>query len=361
VPPSKLCRMRDNLLSGAIGIALCLNLAACNLAKTSQPTALPSSSITYMPLETATITPLPSPTTPPPVVILFAPAGVNAAQVGVLQPVVAELAAQDGLGFETRNLLADSDVTAEVRLVIVLPPDPGLANLATGHPATQFLAINIPGLQPSQNLNILGMQGDHPDQLGFAAGYLAAVITKDWRVGVISLGDAAGGRAARLAFNNGVVFYCGLCRPVYPPFYQYPLFAELPSGASIADQQAAADVMIKNAVKTVYVFPGAGDNTLLAYLAQAGINLIGGNTPPADVQGQWVATVHPDWIGAIRQIWPKLIRSQGGISQDASITLADINPNFLSPGRQRLVEQTLADLSAGFIDTGVNPLTGEVK
>jgi hypothetical protein len=37
------------------------------------------------------------------------------------------------------------------------------------------------------------------------------------------------------------------------------------------------------------------------------------------------------------------------------------NPDLLSPGRQQLVETMLADLLAGFIDTGVDPQTGESR
>jgi hypothetical protein len=39
--------------------------------------------------------------------------------------------------------------------------------------------------------------------------------------------------------------------------------------------------------------------------------------------------------------------------------LEDANPALFSPGRQQLVEETLSEMLAGRIDTGVDPQTGE--
>jgi hypothetical protein len=43
------------------------------------------------------------------------------------------------------------------------------------------------------------------------------------------------------------------------------------------------------------------------------------------------------------------------------LTLLDVNPALFSPGKQRLAQETLDDLLAGFIDTGVDPVTGESR
>jgi hypothetical protein len=44
-----------------------------------------------------------------------------------------------------------------------------------------------------------------------------------------------------------------------------------------------------------------------------------------------------------------------------SVGLGNVNPDLVSPGRQQLVEAMLADLRVGFIDTGVDPQTGESR
>ncbi len=140
--------------------------------------------------------------------------------------------------------------------MVALPPDPGIANLAAANPQAQFLAVGIPGVTVTSNLSQIGSDGERPDQQGFLAGYLAAVITPDWRVGVISQSDSPAGKAAQNGFTNGVIFYCGLCRPSYPPFIQYPILVDLAAGT---DPQAAVDSLVSNAVKTVYVSPAVED------------------------------------------------------------------------------------------------------
>ena len=338
-----------------------LALAACR-ATTPGPITDPEA-LTPSPPATqpATDIPTPSPTVQPAQVILLAPAGSDPGDMLALQNVLGELAAQDGLEFETRTDLAAPEFGSGVRLVVAMPPDPGIANLATANPQIQFLAVGIPGVQAAANLSAIGSEGERPDQQGFLAGFLAAVITKDWRTGVISRGDTVEGKSARLGFTNGVIFYCGLCRPAYPPFVQYPQYVELTAGASQAEQQAAADILIQNAVKTVYVFPGTGDETLLEYLAQAGVNLIGSGTALERLRSNWVASIRVDEAGAIRQIWPLLMSGEQGIQLSAPLVLTDQNPALFSTGRQHLVEKMLNDLLAGFIDSGVNLQTGEPR
>ena len=246
-------------------------------------------------------------------------------------------------------------------MVVSLPPDPGLANLAAAAPHTQFVAVGMPGVQPAKNLFVVGAQGARPDRQGFLAGDIAASITPDWRIGVINREDTGAGKAARQGFFNGATYYCGLCRSAYPPFYPYPLYVELPAQASQAEQQAAADYMIDHAAKTVYVYPGAGDEALLEYLAQKGVNLIGGANPPQAAESLWVASIQPDLLKAVRDLWPRLLKGEPGASVDVPLAITNANPALFSPGRQRLAQTTLDDLLAGFIDTGVDPQTGELR
>ena len=123
------------------------------------------------------------------------------------------------------------------------------------------------------------VKGDHPDQQGFIAGVIAAMLSNDWRVGVISLSDTVEGHAARTGFLNGVVYFCGLCRPAHPPFYEYPLVYELPSTATSAEWQEAANYMVDHDVLAVYVFPQAGDESMLSILAAGKINIISSGEP----------------------------------------------------------------------------------
>jgi hypothetical protein len=337
-----------------------LGAAACNseTQKTATQT-VPVETVALLPADTPT--PAPSPTALQPLVILYAPPGSDDLLVNDLGSELSELAAQDGLRFDTRSQMLGSDFEEDLRLVVVLPPDPGVLNLTQTYPQVQFLAIGISDLEAGGNLSVIGTGGDRPDQQGFLAGYLATVVTPDWRVGIISQGDTASGMAARNGFVNGVIFFCGLCRPVFPPFHQYPSFYDLPGGASQEEQQVAADFLIGQSVKTVYVFPGMADPFLMEYLAQAGVNLIGAEDPPAVVQNNWIASVQTDLLSSVNEVWPRLMKGETGISQELPLIIANHNEDLFSPGRQRHVEKILSDLMDGFIDTAVDPLTGEAR
>jgi hypothetical protein len=349
------------LVSLAFGVGLLACKPAPPVGETAvAPTRIEATS-TGLPAPTDIPTLAPTATTPPAKALLVAPPGSNPSDVDALQTLVSGLAIQDGLQFELLEGIGPADMEADVRLAVVLPPDPGVQSLAQDYPETQFLALGIPGLQPARNLSLIGSGGERPDQQGFLAGYLAAVITQDWRVGVISLADTPAGRAVRQGFINGVIFYCGLCRPAYPPFLQYPVTVDLPPGASQEEQQAAADILISNAVQTVYIFPSAGGQPLLEYLAQAGVNIIGGSSPPDGMREWWVASVSVDTLAAVEQIWPSLMSAEGGISLEAPLALTDQNEELFSAGRQRLVEKLRDELLSGYIDTGVDPQTGEPR
>jgi len=337
-----------------------LSLPACRSSKLAAtplvtatlapPATLPAATET----DVATSTPAPSSAQ----VVLIAPPGADAAETAALQETLAELAAQDGLSFETVTDLVDVQFDPGTRLVVALPPDPGIASLAAANPQVQFLGVGFPELQVAPNLSVIGSDGERLDQQGFLAGYLAAVISQDWRVGMISQPDTPAGKAARNGFSNGVIFYCGLCRPAYPPFIQYPVFVDVPVGM---DQQAIVDSLAGNAVKTVYVSPGAADTSLLEALAQAGMQIIGADTPPPQAASQWVASILVDEMSAVRQIWPRLLAGEGGFNLPIPMALSERNPALFSQGRQRLVDKMLTDLLAGYVDTGVDPQTGEMR
>ena len=77
--------------------------------------------------------------------------------------------------------------------------------------------------------------------------------------------------------------------------------------------------------------------------------LIGGQSPPDELRSRWAATIRLDYLAPLEQIWPQVVSGQGDHIVDTPVVIQDINEEFYSPGRQRLVEQTLRDLEAGWI------------
>ena len=202
----------------------------------------------------------------------------------------------------------------------------------------------------------LGTQ--RPDQMGFLAGTIAAEITPDWRVGILTAVGSGEGEAMRQGFVNGVFYFCGLCRPLYPPFPNtgYPITLQIPAGGNAADQQAAINQLRSWQVGTVFVDPAIADDALLDQLAEAGINFILAGPPPQQNRLNWVASLgFGDSLQAVAAGWSAILAGESGGSLALPLGLAETNPDLLSPGRQRLAEEMLNDLNAGLIDTGVDP------
>ncbi len=346
-------------------VILGLFLVACSGEQPlPSPTATLQSPVAAEPSHTPSPTDTPTLEPAEPTVILYTASGSDTQLADSLQTLLAVLSEDAGLQFEVAEQLSAQDLDEAVRLVVLLAPDPGIESLAASAPETQFLAVGIPGVEPGENVSTISTSAGSPDQLAFAAGYLAATITEDWRTGVVGGGDTPAGKAAETGFTNGVTFLCGLCRPVVPPFPipGYPLTFQLPPSSSQEERQTALSYFQEWQVGTVYVAPEAAEPALLEELAGAGISIIGTSAPPNSLSSSWAAAVgSSDPVAAVEQMWESLLNGQGGQSVILPLALQHVNPQLVSPGRQRLVEEMLAELRAGYIDTGVDPATGESR
>ena len=361
---------RDLYRWWAVILILSLGLASCRASSPTatvdgpQPGLTPSAQsavATSTAPQDAPPTTTPTPTPQPALAVLLAPPGSDSALAERMFKILQPNLEQAGLRWELRPALDAAGLDADLRLVVVLPPDPGLAALAAAAPQAQFLAVGIPGLQPAANISLVGSQGARPDQQGFIAGVIAAAITPDWRVGVLGPGDSPAARAARQGFLNGAIYFCGLCLPYHGPTVDYPVFLDLPAGAGPAEIQAAVQGLKDLAVQTVYIVPGSLGSDLTGALAQAGVNVLGAGTPPPELAQQWVASVDSDPLPAILDLLPALLAGQGEQSLEMSLSMTNANQDLFSQGRQERVQEILADLLAGFIDTGVDPASGEPR
>ena len=308
-----------------------------------------------MPTETAAPTASPTPETP--LVILLAPTGADPALVEPLQAYLDDQAIKAGMRFQVRPELSPQEME-DVSIVVALPPANNLGELASASPQTSFLAVNFTELAPAANLSVINLGSQRPDQVGFLAGYTAAEITTDWRAGILTAAGSAEGEAMRQGFINGVFYFCGLCRPVYPPFPMtgYPITLQIPTGGGAADQQAAINQLRTWQVGTVFIDPAVADDALLDQLAQAGIHFILATPPPQQNRSSWVASLgFGDSMQAVAERWSALLEGESEASSSLPLGFTETNPDLISPGRQRLAEEMLEDLHAGFIDTGVDP------
>jgi hypothetical protein len=329
----------------------CLLLSACGGRTTPTPVA-------------ATLTPTPNPSASPtasiPLTILVLPADMSQNEKDSYQTLVYDLAQANGMRWQVLNSLTPADlalVGPALKVVVALPPDPGLAALAAATPGVQFLAIGIPDLPAAPNISTIGASGVPVDQQAFLAGYIAGLVAPEWKVGILSQKDTPGGDAAVIAFGNGFTFYCGSCRnPLFPqPSGIYPVIVRIPTDAKPGEYTAYADLLLHEVVKVSYVYPEVATPELLSYMAQSNFLLIGQSLPGEDVRSHWIASIQPDTVAAIKNIFPDLVAGQGGKVIPTPLFLSDVNPDLLSEGKQRLVQEVLDGLQNGTIGTGVTP------
>ncbi|MGA7195431.1 MAG: hypothetical protein WBW94_17575 [Anaerolineales bacterium] len=312
------------------------------------------------PTQTSTPRPVQTPTAVVPLVILILPSNMDKTTSDLYQKTVYDLTQQSGMHFQVRNTLTPNDLPAGLKVVIALPPDPGIAALAAAAPHAQFLAVDIPDIKAGGNVSVLAANSS-VDVPAFLAGYTAAMITNDYQIGMLLPQNNPDAEKALVAFRNGMIFYCGLCRPfAYPNFcitnslsYCYPQAVEIPSSEDPSRYGGYANSLINTYdVGTMYVYPDIAVKSLMDYLGTTGVDIIGLSTPSPEPSG-WVMTIRADEIKAIQNAWPDLVAGKGGASVPAPLGIWDINSSNLSVGRQRLVQQTLDELTAGQIATGV--------
>lgn len=329
--------MRFRLFILLILIAL---LSACS-AET--PTAAPSA----VPSATAAVPTL-TPTPTIPLAVLVLPAELEPETSNLYQKTVYDLTQASGMRFQVRNHLTTADLEPGLKIVIVLFEDPGLAALAPAAPQVQFLAIGIPGITPGGNVSVLG-DTSQAEVVGFLAGYTAAMLTDDYRIGMLMPKDNNDAIRMFNSYANGMRYYCGLCRPYFFLPWSFPQYLEIPADEDPNNYDAYADILIlQRKAGTLLIHPAIQTQDLVDYIGTTGVYMIGTVTPQQRPAG-WVMTIQPDTVKAIQTAWSQLLAGQGGVTVQAPLGLSDVDPSLLSPGKLRLVQQTLDDLQAGLI------------
>ena len=310
----------------------------------STPEATPTAIPTDTAIPTATFTATPS----TPLAILVMPADLDPAQYELYQSTVYDLAQQSGFRFQVRNSLSEGDLESTLRVVIALPPDPGIAALAAAAPQAQFLAINIPGLTAGGNISVLA-NDIQTDIVAFIAGYIGALITEDYRIGMIYPDENADALSALDAYTNGKAYACGICQRYYYLPYDFPQSIPIPTTEPPENYGGYAVYLIQQReVDFIYVYPAIATPELLAYIGSSGAVQVG-SSPQGGLPLYWAASITPDTIGAIQVAWAGVVAGQGGQAVQSPLKITDVDPNLLSPAKQAEAEQVLTELLAGRI------------
>ncbi len=303
-----------------------------------------------------THTPSDTPTPLAPVGVLLTPPGSDQGLIDDLNPIIGGYIRELGLRFQVlSNLTQDDFQHDDYQVVVVLAPFPELQTLAEFATNTKFLAVGFNELETRDNLSILRSGGGDYDVQGFVAGYIAAMITDDWRVGALSVQENPDALAARNGFRTGVKYYCGLCNPKYAPTginYQYPKYIDLPVDATDLQISANVDFLVDRAVNTFYIVPGVGTPQIYRMLVAYQKNIIGtGSDFKEEYQDHWVVSLEYDLVAALEEFWPLFIEAESGFEHIPPLLLTDINYDLLSEGKVMMVEKILEEVGSGYIKT----------
>ena len=325
------------------GLLLSLIFSACNgTLPTGQTPAAATTESSLV--ETATDQPAATETSRPEKVMLMT-AGMDEVTQNNLSTTLADLGSKNGLLYEEQADFQAAEIGADWQVVVLYASDATLPEALAATPETQFIVYSDRDLTPSSNINVIRLRRD---KQAFLAGYLSTLITSDWRTAGLFAPDGSGDTEEQ-AFINGGQYFCGICNPYYAPLVRFPLSARISGNADPSVWQGEMDTLLGNIIYTVYVSPGAESPVLLDTLAQKDLILVGSGNPPDALRNRWAASVMLDVAAPLEEIWPDVLAGQGGVSLETPVMLANINEEFLTPGKQRLVDNVLEELDSGWI------------
>lgn len=268
-----------------------------------------------------------------------------------------QTASQNGMVLRRVESDLESAMSAETRLVFVSQGLGSLSSISSAYPEVGFILLADDENEARDNVFIIEGDELRKDELGFVAGYIAALITPDYRVGAITSSENGPENAAKEGFLSGVEFYCGLCRPTYPPYYEYPQ-SEVAPLSEPDSAPGALETLQEEAVSTVYLSPDLNNETVYSALAGTGVKLIGHERPVDDTGVNWVASIRPDLEAGVGEAIAAWLDGTPGAVIESPVGLFDIDESVLSPGKVEHIEELIFDLASGRVDTATDPLTG---
>lgn len=271
-----------------------------------------------------------------------------------VQTALETLALESNLTLIVQEVLSSETIPMGTKILVGVGAAPDMTALAAVNPAVQFVAIDQPSAIPGANLSVIGDPIRDEQYQSFMAGYLAALISTDFKVAGLLASDAATTTEAVNAFVIGARFFCGLCNPKFPPYSSFPNWETLPVASGSSAYQPVVDAWVNMGVEVVYVHQPLVTSDLLGYLAGSGVKVVGGASPDVP-RMNWVGTVVSNPVTALINFWPQLVIGQGGMSAPASVSLRDTDSGLLSEGRKLVFEEMLTDLESGIISPEFTP------
>lgn len=256
--------------------------------------------------------------------------------------------------------IIEEALTSNIKVVVSTSPADDLPVIAARHPDIQFVAVDHPGFSPSENLSLIGSQDTLDQQQSFMAGYLSALISDDYKVAALIPSDVEDSATLTEVFVNGARFYCGACRPFYPPYNSFPQYETLPLNASSADFEATIDPLMAKEVEVLFVDGRLASTELFTYLNNWDVMFVSDSSLYFHewmqlVRNDWAGTVRPDIESALEEIFPLLLEGKGNHEVPVKMVVTSMEEGFISEGRLQLFNEVAEDLQNGLISPETLP------
>jgi hypothetical protein len=202
-------------------------------------------------------------------------------------------------------------------------------------------------IEPGLRLSTVGEPGGRHDQAGFLAGVMVGLAGQT--AGWVGLVEGTGGPREpvyRAGFEAGLRYGCPKCQQVISPA-----------------SEATADAFRGQGVEVIFVIPGPAAAEAAAQLVEGSLWLVWVGelpTPELKVAGQVVFEAD----GLIQQALDALQVAEAGAAwpysiENGGIRLGGVDPEAISPGRQRLLQEAYDAVAAGQLDIGIDPVSGQ--
>lgn len=341
-------------MTGFLSVLLIAGLIACKPGETIATDVIEETTTVPELTQDATDTPTTTPLLEEPAVLLIVSGSADPYAAAQVQMALETLAPESELALVIRESLAEELITPNIRVVVGVGEGVDLTQTAANNPETVFVGIDQPGVSPTENLSVIGDPSVDLQQQTFMAGYLAALMTSDYKVAVLAPSDSDDTDKIINTFVIGARFFCGNCQPKHPPYHAFPQWEMIASGDAADGYQHAIDSLLAKGVEVIYVHHTVASRELLTALEDAGVKVIGDQSPDFP-RSNWAGTVTLDPSAALITLWPDLLSGSAGVQVPGAVALTDRDLGLVSDGRYRLFAEMVADLQSGLVLTEFVP------
>jgi len=342
-----------SLLIIIASIVLVFVIAACEPSSVLE-TIDPEEMNTESPSEVETeIPPTLTPTQSVQKVILISEQGVDEFTLLQVQMALETLTTEAGYALEIQDE-ASLEAMTGVLLVVSIGGDIDVDNLAQRYPEVPFVVVDNPNAVPASNVYVIGDPIVDQQNRAFMAGYLAALISEDYKVAALVSSEIDATEILLESFVIGARFFCGLCQPKYPPYQSFPQWQTLP-GDNLEDQyQPIIDSFGNNGVEVLYVHGDLAVSPVMNAASENGMTVLSDQSPEMRLNN-YAGTIVHDPSQALSELLPEILNGREGNRVPASIILADRNPALVSEGRYSMFLEMAENLQNGLVSAEAVP------